>query len=507
MVNTKCPNCGYLNPLKATFCSECGTSLDDGKIVCPNCGELNDRKAKFCMNCATKLTEETPQNEEKSINPNDDSDNKAEAQEINELTEIGETEINESSDVDDKFTIPSTDNEDDKDRLSGKGIPFGKINSSNDPAKKSKKLFIGIAAIAILAIIGLYSALSSPKIEKIEVSYDGETVAGTVLNNENEGIKVKGFDKDGNEHEITGWSVENEQTLKMDSSSTVKIAYKDLTKDLTVACSTSELISIDASYSGDASEGVVLDSDNDGFTVTAYYKNGEEEVVDGWSIEEPQTLVADGTADVVIQYEDQEYTLNVMCTTVTIDKITAKYSGSTKAGVKIGEGSNDVTVTAVLKNGEKQEVSGWTVDEPVTLKEGQTSKLKIHYGEYDCTLKVECTDLSKKQYKEKCKTYTYNEIARDPDDYEGKKAKFSGEVLQCLESSDSSQVNIRLAINDDYDQVLYVVYDMPKGSSRILEDDHITVYGELAGLYTYTSTMNAQITIPIMYAEYVDLKK
>ena len=144
------------------------------------------------------------------------------------------------------------------------------------------------------------------------------------------------------------------------------------------------------------------------------------------------------------------------------------------------------------------------MDKPVTLKEGETSKLKIHYGEYDCTLKIECTDLSKKQYKSKCKSYTYNEIARDPDDYEGKKAKFSGEVLQVLESSDSAQVNMRIAVDGDYDHVLYVVYYMPEGSSRILEDDHITVYGVLGGLYTYTSTMNAQITIPILYAQYVE---
>ena len=462
------------------------------KIKCPNCGELNESKAKFCMNCATKL-EGLPKGTEKAEPVDDEA-----IQPANETTD--QTDASPAPGAE-PTPGPAPEPEADKD-LQASVSSDG--NGAKKPAKKFKKRYIGIGALAIILLIALFSIFSSPAVESIDVSYDGDTSAGVVLDSNNDGIIVKGYDKDGNEYDISDWTIDKPQTLEMDGTSTVTVAYKDLTQDLTVECSTSELVEISASYSGDAEEGVVLDSENEGFTVTAYYKNGTEETVDGWTIEEPQTLEANGTADVVIKYEDQEYTLNVMCTTVTIDKIKAKYSGSTKAGVTIDADSSDVTVTAVYKNGEKEKVTGWTVEEPVTLKEGKTSKLKIHYGEYDCVLKIECTDLSKGQYKEKCKSYSYDEIARDPDDYKGKKAKFSGEVLQVLESSDSSQVDIRLAINDDYDQVIYVVYDMPEGASRILEDDHITVYGELDGVYTYTSTMNAQITIPIIYAAFID---
>lgn len=55
----------------------------------------------------------------------------------------------------------------------------------------------------------------------MSVSYDGETVAGTKLDSSNEGIKVTGVDKSGEEHEISGWSVEDAKTLEMDSSATV----------------------------------------------------------------------------------------------------------------------------------------------------------------------------------------------------------------------------------------------------------------------------------------------
>ena len=51
-----------------------------------------------------------------------------------------------------------------------------------------------------------------------------------------------------------------------------------------------------------------------------------------------------------------------------------------------------------------------------------------------------------------------------------------------------------------------MVYYTRKDSSegRILEDDIVTLYGKMRGTYTYTSVMNASITVPLMYAEYID---
>lgn len=525
MSDRKCMKCGTENPVGAVFCIGCGASLEETVVICPKCGEENSEKAKFCMGCGTKLTglpgwqsgqsEKSVTDQEAGVDlngrdpvsPEDETDSGLEKKET--ATSAGSDErplMDVASHVDREEGLPIVEASMSKNqkRMEESEQEGREKSGKKKKLKGSKKKIIGIGAAIVIVILILSSMFSSPAIENIEVYYDGETAAGTKLDESNEGIKVIGVDKEGEEHEVSAWTIEEPKTLEVDSSATVTVAYKDLTADLTVDCSTSEMTEITASYSGDASAGVVLDTNNNGFTVTAHYKNGDEEVVDGWTIEEPQTLAADSTANVLIKYGGKETALDVICTTVTIDKITAKYDGSTKAGVEVGEGSKDVTVTAHYRNGEKQEVTGWTVDKPVTLKEGETSKLKIHYGENDCTLKIECTDLSKKQYKSKCKSYTYNEIARDPDDYEGKKAKFSGKVLQALESSDSAQVDMRVAVDGDYDQVLYVVYYMPEGSSRILEDDYINVFGELGGVYTYTSTMNAQITIPIMYAQYVD---
>ena len=97
---------------------------------------------------------------------------------------------------------------------------------------------------------------------------------------------------------------------------------------------------------------------------------------------------------------------------------------------------------------------------------------------------------------------TYDQLARTPDDNKGKKIKFYGKVLQVMEGN--GNVQIRLAVDDDYDTVLYCEYQSDIVSSRVLEDDHITVYGTYYGLYSYQSTMGGTITIPAAIVERID---
>lgn len=90
---------------------------------------------------------------------------------------------------------------------------------------------------------------------------------------------------------------------------------------------------------------------------------------------------------------------------------------------------------------------------------------------------------------------TYGQLARTPDDFEGKKIKFKGKVIQVMEGDTETQ--IRLAVNSDYNTILYC--GIPKkltSNNRILDDDIITVYGVSVGLLSYESTMGGKITIP-----------
>ena len=47
-------------------------------------------------------------------------------------------------------------------------------------------------------------------------------------------------------------------------------------------------------------------------------------------------------------------------------------------------------------------------------------------------------------------------------------------------------------------------YDSSIVSSRVLDDDWITIYGVSKGLYTYQSTMGGKITIPLVLVERID---
>lgn len=90
---------------------------------------------------------------------------------------------------------------------------------------------------------------------------------------------------------------------------------------------------------------------------------------------------------------------------------------------------------------------------------------------------------------------TYEQLARTPDKLMGKAVKFHGKVIQIIEGD--TEVQMRLAVNDDYDKVLYcaISKDNLKGT-RILENDKITIYGLSTGLITYDSTMGGKISIP-----------
>lgn len=63
-----------------------------------------------------------------------------------------------------------------------------------------------------------------------------------------------------------------------------------------------------------------------------------------------------------------------------------------------------------------------------------------------------------------------------------------------MEGGESTQ--LRIAINDNIDTVIYAEYDPSIVDSRVLENDVITIMGTSAGLITYESTLGGQISIP-----------
>ena len=91
---------------------------------------------------------------------------------------------------------------------------------------------------------------------------------------------------------------------------------------------------------------------------------------------------------------------------------------------------------------------------------------------------------------------SYDEIARHPNDYDGELLTFSGEVAQVIEGDGMTE--LRIAVDGDYDDIIYGIYDNRILDSRLLEDDKIQFYGESCGIISYQSTLGDTISIPSM---------
>ena len=90
----------------------------------------------------------------------------------------------------------------------------------------------------------------------------------------------------------------------------------------------------------------------------------------------------------------------------------------------------------------------------------------------------------------------YDEMARNGDNHKGEKLQITGKVIQVMDS-DIGFATLRVATRDGYEDVYLVQIPADQWKShRLLEDDVITFYGEVYGLYSYSSTMGGKITVP-----------
>ncbi|MGL5381053.1 hypothetical protein [Clostridium sp.] len=125
-------------------------------------------------------------------------------------------------------------------------------------------------------------------------------------------------------------------------------------------------------------------------------------------------------------------------------------------------------------------------------------------AEQEAKAKAEQEEKDKKEKQGYNTGITYSQIARNPDDYKGSKVTFKGKVIQVLEGD--GEVQVRLAVNGSYDNVIYGVYSSDIVKSRVLENDTITIMGTSCGLLTYKSTMGSDITIPSILVEKIESK-
>lgn len=106
------------------------------------------------------------------------------------------------------------------------------------------------------------------------------------------------------------------------------------------------------------------------------------------------------------------------------------------------------------------------------------------------------------EYKSSCKNYSYENLARNPDTYKDKKVKLRGEVVQVIENG--KKIDLRIYMDEEYDDTVYVTYTLKSGEDRILEDDILMIYGTFEGLVTYETVLGAKVTVPYVEAAYIE---
>ena len=99
---------------------------------------------------------------------------------------------------------------------------------------------------------------------------------------------------------------------------------------------------------------------------------------------------------------------------------------------------------------------------------------------------------------------TYEQLAITPSTYRLQKVRFTGTVIQAIDTK-SGQTQLRVAVNNDYNNIIFVEYRNDKISQIFLKNDNITASGRFIGIFTYTSTQNVSISIPGMWADNIDL--
>ena len=152
----------------------------------------------------------------------------------------------------------------------------------------------------------------------------------------------------------------------------------------------------------------------------------------------------------------------------------------------------------------------WAITKEATpTSEGEKSLLCKTCG---CVISTISYALTEDAYKQLCQTYSYKEIARYPDTYDGKQAQFTGEVIQVMENSFLGDITYTLRVDVTptsygYTDTIYVTYDAPEGAARLLEYDIVTMYGTLRGTVTYETILGASVTIPSFDAAYITIQE
>ena len=112
--------------------------------------------------------------------------------------------------------------------------------------------------------------------------------------------------------------------------------------------------------------------------------------------------------------------------------------------------------------------------------------------------------MSLEEYKAVCVQVDYDTLARNTDSFRNTYISVSGKVFQVVDNGSYYVYMLDMSTGFEFSQHVFVT--MPKGNGpTILENDHVTIYGQGAGTQTDTTVLGAQRTIRKVQGAYVTL--
>ena len=192
-----------------------------------------------------------------------------------------------------------------------------------------------------------------------------------------------------------------------------------------------------------------------------------------------------------------------------VDKVTSDKEGNFTLKYEIDEANDQDTIEVTAKN------DGGKTTKEITIKQNPEV---IKKKEADAKAKADAEAKAKADEEAKAKaaadakakeeadktnpatypTLTYEEMARNGNNHKGEKLQITGTVIQVTDSAVGG-ATLRVATNGKYDDIYMVQISKNEWEShRLLENDVITFYGYVYGLYSYKSVMGGQITVPAM---------
>ena len=86
---------------------------------------------------------------------------------------------------------------------------------------------------------------------------------------------------------------------------------------------------------------------------------------------------------------------------------------------------------------------------------------------------------------------TYEDFARDVDGLKGEYLALNGEVVQVVETKDTTE--LRVAIGSDYNKIIYCV--LKNKNIKVLEGDYVKIKGQSLGYIEYTTIVDTKISV------------